>query len=133
MVSLFRPREILASQAIKSAEMGIRVMLETKRDHRLPLHCISLANKRRSIDMPNSPDPLFGEYEAADLGPAEDGGYEVLANTTIKELRLILGPKFAPGYEEQDLVGKFLANGGYSSLDEYLSRHHTLLTQPDGK
>jgi hypothetical protein len=106
-----------------------------ERGHRFPAHCISFANKARSIDMPNSPDPLFSEDEAADLGPPEqaDGGYEVLANTPIKELRLVFGPNFAPGYEDQDLVGELLANGGYSSLDEYLARHHALLTGPDGK
>ncbi len=78
--------------------------------------------------MPNSPDPLFTEDEAQSP-PMEppvdvDGEYQVSAHTTIKELRLLFGPHFAPGYGDQDLMGELLGRGGYASLDEYLNRHH---------
>ena len=84
--------------------------------------------------MPNSPDPLFTEAEAEPLRPTQPPhSHRATPDTTIKELRLLFGPHFAPGYEDQDRLGHLLGLGGYASLDEYLARHHIQPLQPDRK
>ena len=78
--------------------------------------------------MPNSPDALLREDEA-DLprrNPATETNvdYQARTSTTILELRRLYGPRFAPGYGDNETLGHLLARAGLNTLDEYLERHH---------
>ena len=87
--------------------------------------------------MPNSPDPLYTEKESepSSLDPSHrgNGEYQVSADTTIQELRVLFGSHFAPGYGDQDRMGELLGRGGYANLDEYLNRHHIEDRKPEDK
>jgi hypothetical protein len=85
--------------------------------------------------MPNSPDAILREDEAE--VPARDPASETNADyqartsaTTILELRRLYGPRFAPGYGDNETLGHLLAHAGVNTLDEYLERHHAQPDQP---
>ena len=80
--------------------------------------------------MPNSPDALIRENEAevpdGIPGAETNAPYQARtsASTIILELRRLYGLHFAPGYGDNETLGRLLADAGLNTLDEYLERHH---------